>query len=228
MAEFSIELNDDNTVKRIMRDGVQHDGSATLEQLFSIVTIYFQLANSNLNQMRAAETAKDKRGFGAQAFLMSLTGLEAFANTYFHLRARERERPDIEHQVEQNRSTLAQKFRELIALLDDPQMREQEALLVRIFSFSSLRNELMHPRWAPSSANLVTGGPIIIHGLVENMQAQFEEYRFCHEALFWCLLVVARIAQSRGNSDVSGFMFHWTGNYGLTLPIILRELHLQD
>lgn len=226
VAEFSIELNSDNTIKRILRDGMQQDSSIQLEQLYSIVTIYFHLANHNLNQMRVAGESKDKRGFGVQAFLMSLTGLEAFANTYFHLRAQELKRPDLEQRVEQNRSSLAQKFRELITLVGDPELHDQELLLIRIFQFSSLRNALMHPRWAPSSLTMVSGGPIIIHGLVENLQSQFEDQAFCHEALFWCLLVVARIAAARGNDDVTGFMFHWTGNYGLTLPMILRELRL--
>ena len=89
MAEFTIELNDDNTVRRILRDGMPNDSAAQLEQLFSIVTVYFRLAKRNLDQMRAMTETMDKRAFGVQTFLMSLTGLEAFANAYFHLRARE-------------------------------------------------------------------------------------------------------------------------------------------
>ena len=107
-------------------------------------------------------------------------------------------------------------------------MHDQEALLARIFQLSSLRNALVHPRWVPSSLQLSLGAPIFIEGLVENFQAQFEDQRFCHESLFWCLLVVARIAEARGSSDISGFMFHWTGNYGLTLPMILQQLRLNE
>lgn len=228
MAEFIIELNEDNTVKRVLRDGAPDSSAGQLEQLFSIVTIYFRLANSNLNQMRSMNDAMDRRACGVQAFIMSLTGLEAFANTYFHLRAREIKRLDLEQRVEQNRSTLAQKFRDLIALVGDPEMHDQEALLARIFQFSSLRNALVHPRWTPSSLVVSSDAPIVINDLVENFQAQFENQRFCHEALFWCLLVVARIAEARGNSDVSGFMFHWTGNYGLTLRMILQQLGLDE
>jgi hypothetical protein len=44
------------------------------------------------------------------------------------------------------------------------------------------------------------------------------------EALLWCLLAVARIGEARGHQELSGFMFHWTGNYGLTLDMIISQL----
>ena len=67
-----------------------------------------------------------------------------------------------------------------------------------------------------------------IDGLVENRQADFEDTDLCQEALLWCLLTVARIGQARGftNSDIDGFLFYWTGNYGLSLDWLLDHLGL--
>jgi hypothetical protein len=66
--------------------------------------------------------------------------------------------------------------------------------------------------------------PIRIGGLVENQQAIFDDIVFSRETLWWCLLVVARIGQSRGEKDLRGFLFHWTGNYDLTLDALLACL----
>jgi len=68
--------------------------------------------------------------------------------------------------------------------------------------------------------------PTEINGLVESPHAIFEEAQFCCEALMWCLLAVARVGQSRETGDVSGFLFHWTGIFGLTLPMIEKKLGL--
>lgn len=39
--------------------------------------------------MSEQENGNELRGSGLQSFVMSLTGLEAFANTYFHIRGNE-------------------------------------------------------------------------------------------------------------------------------------------
>ncbi|MCR5870904.1 MULTISPECIES: hypothetical protein [unclassified Sphingomonas] len=67
---------------------------------------------------------------------------------------------------------------------------------------------------------------LAISGLVQNFQAAFEAPVFCREALMWCLLIVARVGKARGSADLSGFLFHWTGIYGLTEAHILNELGL--
>ena len=68
--------------------------------------------------------------------------------------------------------------------------------------------------------------PVMIQGLVHNLQAAFEEPPFCREALMWCLLLVARVGKARGNADLSAFLFHWTGIYGLTEAQLMSELGL--
>jgi hypothetical protein len=226
MADFFIELNDDDTIRRILRDGVPDESGVRLEQLYSVVTIYFQLAKLNLAQMRATEDAERKRGHGLQAFLMSLTGLEAFTNTYFLLRAQQLDNTAVEQRIGQTHGSLTRKIRELINLTGDPEVHEQAGLLDRIFGLSEMRNALMHPRWVPSSVLLNFSVPIQMNGLVENRQAQFENEDFCHEAMLWCLLLVARIGESRSPGRSDGFLFHWTGNYGMTLQTILNGLGL--
>lgn len=67
---------------------------------------------------------------------------------------------------------------------------------------------------------------IMIAGLVRNFQMAFEDGGFCRESLMWCLLLVARIGKSVGNTDVGAFMFHLTGLYGLSERQIMAELGL--
>ena len=210
----------------MFKDGEPHQDPVRLEQLFSVVTIYFKLATFNLGQMAQQERGEGRRYFGLQSFLMSLTGLEAFTNTFFHLRGQELGNNAILKRIEQSYGSLSQKIRELIALTPDGPIRDQDQLINQIFMLSQLRNEIVHPRWVPSSLTVQGNTPVTIYGLVENRQALFEDRQLCREALLWCLLVVARIATARGHEDVSGFMFHWTANYGLTLPAILQELGL--
>ncbi|MBV7519029.1 hypothetical protein [Ensifer sp. ENS12] len=226
MPHFAFDMDEDGTVRRILRDGEPHQGAVRLEQLQSIVTIYFRLAVFNLEQMSRDEESDRLRCFGLQSFLMSLTGLEAFINTYFHHLGRELNNEAVLKRVQQSHGSLSQKIRELIALTLDGPIRDQDQLIDKVFTLSQMRNEIVHPRWVPSSLTALADGPVVISGLVENRQALFEEQRLCREALLWCLLVVARIATARGHEDVSGFMFHWTGNHGLTLSALLQELDL--
>lgn len=226
MAHFTFESNEDGTVRRILKDGLPYDQPVKLEQVFSVVTIYFKLAAFNLNQMAAQEDSDVRRGFGLQSFLMSLTGLEAFTNTFFHLRAQELGNTAMLQRIEQSHGSLTRKIVDLVAMTPDGPLRDQDQLIDRIYALSQLRHEIMHPRWEPSGVTVGGEAPIVIHGLVENRQALFEDAVLCREALLWCLLVVARVGQARGNADVSGTLFHWTGNYGLTLAALLDALGL--
>ena len=88
-------------------------------------------------------------------------------------------------------------------------------------AFGSIRCSVVH---LPTT--LAGGPPVMISGLVQNFQAAFEDRSFCREAFMWCLLLVARVGQSRGNSDVSSFLFPWTGLFGLSEPQIVTELGL--
>ncbi len=226
MPHFVFLSNEDGTIRQVLKDGQPHQDTVRLEQLFSVVTIYFKLAASNLSQMVPQERGEGRRYFGLQSFLMSLIGLEAFTNTFFHLRGQELGNNAILKRVEQSHGSLSQKIRELIALSPDGPIRDQDRLINQIFTFSQFRNEILHPRWVPSSLTMQGNTPIVIHGLVENRQALFEDPQLCREVLLWCLLMIARIAVARGDEEVSDFMFHWTANYGLTLPAILQELGL--
>ena len=68
--------------------------------------------------------------------------------------------------------------------------------------------------------------PIYIEGLVENPQKTLEDITFCRECLFWCLLVIARIFETRDISDIEGHMFYWTSFSGLSIEAICNELGL--
>lgn len=226
MPHFIFDSNEDGTIARILKDGQPHDEAVRLEQAFSIVTTYFRLAASNVARMEGEAQRDARRSLGLQSFLMSLTGLEAFTNTYFHLRARELDSQTIISRIEQTHGSLSRKIEELVAMTGDGPLVDQDALIQRVFELAQLRNELVHPRWVPSALTIGGDVPVHIDGLVENRQAIFEDEVLCREALLWCLLVVARVGQARGNQDLSGFMFHWTANYGLTLEAVLQGLGL--
>jgi hypothetical protein len=226
MPHFVFYSNEDGTIRRVLKDGQLHQEAVKLEQLFSVVTIYFKLAALNLDQMAQQQQGEGRRCFGLQSFLMSLTGLEAFINTFFHHRGRELGSSAMLERVRQSHGSLSRKIRELIALTPEGPIQDQDQLIDQIFVLSQLRNEIVHPRWVPSSLTVQGTAPVTIEGLVENRQALFEDQQLCRETLLWCLLVVARIAAAQGSEDVSGFMFHWTANYGLTLPAVLQELGL--
>ena len=227
MPHFVVTSNEDGTVRQILKDGEPYEGSLQLEQAFSVVTIYFQLAVLNLAQMNGEERS-ERRKFGLQSFLMSLTGLEAFANTFFHLLGRHLGSDELLSRVSQPHGSLSQKFRDLIALMPGGPIRDQQLLIDKVFELSQIRNAIVHPRWVPASVTMEGSGPITFRDMVENRQALFEDIQFCRESLFWCLLMLARIGEARENADVSGFMFHWTQCYNVTLSGILGELGLSD
>lgn len=228
MPQFTFEYSEDGTIHRILKDGVTYNESVKLEQVFSIPRTYFQLAQKNLDQMRPEQTGNERRGLGLQSFLMSLTALEAFTNTFFHLRAQELKNGQMLNRIEQKHGSLSRKIAELIAMTPDGPLNDQVALLERVYEFSELRNEIVHPRWAPSGLTIKGDVPIVILGIVENRQALFEDRQLCLEALYWCLLVVARIGQVRGDADLNGFMFHWTGIYGFSLSKLLKVLGVPE
>ena len=226
MPHFLIEINDDESVRRILRDGEIYAEQLALEQHFSIVTTYFRSAGASLSQMRSETDNSRLRLMGLQSFVMSLTGLEAFANTYFHVRANELGNAELISRVSQSHGSLSQKITDLVELSGDGTLRDQEFLIGRIFQLSQFRNDLLHPRWQPSSIALMFETPVYIEGLVENPQRTLENADFCRECLFWCLLVIARIFESREISNIEGHMFHWTSFSNLSLEAICSELGL--
>jgi len=224
LPHFHIETGEDGSICGILKDGEPNAGGIRLEQVFSVVTTYFVAAARNLEQIGRQETATDRRLYGVQSFVMSLSGLEAFANTYFHLRAIELQNEAMVTRIKQTHGSLTRKLEDLLSLAGDGRIVDQDHLVDRIWRLSQLRNDTLHPRWEPS--HLTVGSDLAVNGLVENRQALFEDGTLCREAMLWCLLVVARVGQLRGGGDMGAFLFHWTGNYGLTLPAILEQLAL--
>lgn len=224
MPHYVFESDEGGNIARILKDGQPHNQSVHLEQLYSIVTVYFRLASEHLGRMASLQDRNARRCAGLQSFLMGLTGLEAFTNTFFHLRAQELGSEEMMARIAQTHGSLSMKMTDLVAMAPDGPLVDQEVLLDRIFELSQLRNEIVHPRWTPSALTIAGEVPVNIMGLVENRQAMFEDETLCQEALLWSLLAVARIGQARGYQELSGFMFHWTGNYGLTLDIITSQL----
>lgn len=224
MAHYHLEPDDDGSIRRILRDGEPNLNSVALEQLVSIVTLYFKVAGSNLQLLEQEESPPLRRAYGVQAFIMSLTGVEAFANTYFKLRGDEIADPRLAERVGQRHGSVTRKIEELIAMTPEGAIEDQATIIARLHELSLLRNNLVHPQWEPASITLAGNVPVKIEGLVHNFQRAFEEPPFCREALMWCLLLVARVGKARGNPDLSTFLFHWTGIYGLTEGAIMRGL----
>lgn len=86
MPHFNVEVGEDGTVTSVLKDGDPYMAAVRLEQVYKVVSTYFRLASDHLRAMSEQASAAELRGFGLQSFVMSLTGLEAFANTYFHVR----------------------------------------------------------------------------------------------------------------------------------------------
>lgn len=226
MAHYHLETNDDGSIRRILRDGEPNPASVSLEQLFSIVTLYFKVAGSNIQLLEKEDSKPLRRAYGVQAFIMSLTGVEAFTNTYFKLRGDELADPRLAERVGQRHGSVTRKIEELLAMTPEGTIEDQATIIARLHELSLLRNTLVHPQWESASMTLGGTTPVMIQGLVHNFQAAFEEPPFCREALMWCLLLVARVGKARGNADLSAFLFYWTGIYGLTEAQLMSELGL--
>ncbi|PZR51473.1 MAG: hypothetical protein DI537_56405, partial [Stutzerimonas stutzeri] len=224
MAHYHLETNDDGSIRRILRDGEPNSTSVSLEQLFSIVTLYFKVAGSNLQLLEKEDSKPLRRAYGVQEFIMSLTGVEAFTNTYFKLRGDELADPRLAERVGKRHGSVTRKIEELLAMTPEGTIEDQATIIARLHELTLLRNTLVHPQWEPASMTLAATVPVMIQGLVHNFQAAFEEAPFCREALMWCLLLVARIGKARGNADLSSFLFRWTGIYGLTEVQLMSEL----
>jgi hypothetical protein len=116
MPHFVFESDADGNIVRILKDDQLHEESVRLEQLFSIVTVYFRLASEHLERMASLRDSNARRCAGLQSFLMSLTGLEAFTNTFFHLRAQEIESKEMIARIKQSHGSLSKKISELAAM----------------------------------------------------------------------------------------------------------------
>jgi hypothetical protein len=226
MPHFIIDTNEDGAIRQIFKNGMPHNEAVRLEQHFSIVKTYFKSAERNLKMLENQQADEDKRHYGLQSFLMAITGIEAFTNTYFHQRSVALGKPEMLKRIGQSHGSITQKIVTLLELSGDRPLHNQNELIERLYELTQLRNEIVHPRWEPSQISIPGGVWLNIEGLAVNRQALFEDVVLCKEVLDWCLLLVARVGQSLGLTSISGFMFRWTGQYGLTLARLLSDLGL--
>lgn len=221
MSHFTVQTNEDGTIAQILRDGHPYGEGVKLEPPHQIVSTYFKIAARNLAAMQGTQESELLRSYGLQAFLMSLTGVEAFTNVFFQLVARELNKPDLLAKVNKASGSLIERLRVCLTLAFDQPLPAQDALLERIGQLYRLRNQIVHPRWEPVSAT-VSG--ITLLDMTHNFQATFEERAFCEEAYWWCVKLVAEISRARGNTVIEGHCFFWAGIYGLTDETLADKL----
>jgi hypothetical protein len=226
MPHFSLHTNEDGSIRQILRDGQPYDTAIRLEPAYSIVSTYFKLAAGNLKPMPQDADGEMRRFHGLQAFLMSLTGAEAFTNIYFQLLAHERGNTELLAKVSERYGPLVPRLAACLELAFDSPLDDQGSLLQRIRDLYQLRNQIVHPRWDPASVTIGGTIPILIAGMSQNFQATFEDEAFCREAFLWCLLLIVRVARAAGNTSTESFCFFWTGVEGLTEEWLVSQLGL--
>lgn len=226
MPQFALLLNENGSVRQILRDGQPFDQPIRLEPAYAIVATYFRLAASNIGGMGKACDTELRRFHGIQAFLMTLTGVEAFTNVFFTLRGDEKNNPDLLARVAVKHGPLVPRLRDCIELAFEDSLDDLDQLLARIRDLYALRNQIVHPRWDPASAWLGSEVPILINGLAVNFQAAFEDEGLCREAFLWCMLLVIRIAKAAGNADPAPFCQLWTGQLNVSEEALLSQLGL--
>jgi hypothetical protein len=207
-----------------LKDGVPHSAGIKLEPAWAIVRTYFEIAAGNVNRMAAEKDPKGRRSLGLQAFLMSLTGVEAFTNVFFLLLGRERNNGAV-IKAAKKQAPLVKRLECLIELALDKALVDQEMILQRLRDLYQLRNQIVHPRWEPASMTLAGEIPMTFQNLSQNFQIAFEDVTLCREAYLWCLLLVARVGIATGNTG-SGFCFFWAGVHDLREDVLLNELGL--
>lgn len=225
MAKFDVISNLDGSTKQILKDGVTIS-KLSLEQHYAIVSVYFISSAYSNNKIRETNDSKERRMHGMQSFIMCIAGLEAFANTFFYQRAIETGKNDILRRIKQNNGSLSKKIDDLINMSFSTKIRNQNAIIDKIFQYYTLRNEITHPHWEPSSVTFGDNAPITINGLTENSQVAFEDYDLCVSVFFWSLLLISRIGEICGNNNTSGFIFYWTGQYGVSIDKIEKFLNI--
>jgi len=212
MADFTFVTDDNGFVEKILKDGQPYSGATTFEQVYVVVRIYFEMAALNLEEMDDQEKGGGGRMKGVQAFLMSLTGVEAFTNVYFHLYSQQVGRPEI-LKAAQKRAPISDRLAALVSLALPSGIPDHQAILSEIKTLYRLRNQIVHPRWKPESLSMELE-KIKFTGLVLNFHSIFEEKEFCIKAFYFCLILVSRIGiAARQCTDGRGFLFQWTGQF---------------
>ena len=162
--------------------------------------------------MASASDAGEKRSLGLQAFVMSLTGVEAFTNVFFHLLALEREDAKLA-KVCSKQGSLVPRLKDCLALAFEKPLPKQEDLLARIHELYRFRNEIVHPRWQPVSMAMEG---LVIDGLCQNFQSICEDQAFCEETFWRCVALIAKVGKAAGSASIEAPCFYWAGLYMLT------------
>ena len=209
MAHFVFQLNEDETIRSIHKDGVLVATATRLEMPVAIVQTYFKSAIRDLAQMTLDDADRDaNRHHGLQCFLMSLVGVEAFLNVFFHQVGRERNLPAVIDLANKDKATIEHKIAHLPRQAYGTPLVAQKRLTKKMRELYDLRSKIVHPKWQPSMMSMPG---LVIDGMVENFQMVFEDRDFCREALRWCLLVIARIGiHAAEGAPNDHFVQHWT------------------
>ena len=105
--------------------------------------------------MLEMQKSNEQRRFcGLQCFLMAITGVEAFTNTYYHQRSEEVGKPEMLIRIGQSHGSITRKIVELQEMSGDDALRDQDALIQRLHELTQLRHEIVHPRWEPSQMSM--------------------------------------------------------------------------
>ena len=148
-----------------------------------------------------------RRFHGLQAFLMSLTGVEAFTNVFFLLHGRQNSHVRV---LEINAERYGSLVSRLERLVDSAFLRlcliRTKFSVVFVISTGFEMRSFTHGG-NPTSMTLGGAIPIHIDGLSHNFQATFEDPEFCREAYLWCLLLVSVSAKLRVTSTQARFAF---------------------
>jgi hypothetical protein len=205
MPHFYFETDGEGRVAHIYRDGAPQEGPVTLETPQAVVQSYFSAALRSLRAMNIDMLDRELRDYGLQSFVMSLTGLEAFVNVYFHRRGFAEGNAELMRRADERRP-VEHKLSHLPRLAFGSNLPDQRMLNRKVRELYSLRSTIVHPKLELSSMRYEN---IAINGMVQNFQKAFEDPEFCREALQWCLLIVGRVglaAQEMGDM----FVTYWT------------------
>lgn len=220
MAHFNILTNEDGSVAQILRDGEPYDQAVNLEPPHQIVSAYFKIARTNLDAMATAIHSEEKRALGLQSFVMSLTGIEAFTNVFFHVLSKERQDAKLA-KANSRQGPLIPRLEKCLELAFDQPLPDQEMLLSRIRDLYRFRNQIVHPRWEPESMWM---DGLLIDGLCQNFQLTCEDQAFCEEAFWRCVALIAEIGKANGSKSIEAPCFYWAGLYMLTEDALAEKL----
>jgi hypothetical protein len=228
MPHFTLRLNENGSIRQLLRDGEPYNRAIKLEPAYMIVSTYFRLAASNIAGMAKAPDGELRRFHGLQAFLMTLTGVEAFANVFFTLHGKNNNNDALLNKVRERNGALVPRLTACIPLAFGGPVEDQDRLLGRIRELYALRDQIVHPRWDPTSAAIDGETSLRFNGFALNVQAGFEEERLCREAFLWCMLLVIRIASAAQTTDIEAFCRLWTCQEGASEGAILEQLGIVD